>query len=137
MLTIRVPKEAGPLFEPRLTGLGPLTIRPTYGGWFSKYFFVEISEEGGCACSMMHDDDAAEPAGLLRPDILDRLAATVAAVGSNAPVDFDFLPLWVGDKPRAETPVTLPKLVECIRRNALVQGTRYVVKAVHPAPDAA
>jgi hypothetical protein len=128
IVAISVAKDTGAVVAPRLSALGPLKLKPSYGGWFSKHFHIEISEDGTCACSMMHDDDGPDPGVCrVRDDLLEALARTVSSVADVIPTDFSFAAMWISDKPRETPTVRLPELLELIRNNRLGERTEYRV----------
>ena len=61
---------------------------------------LNICEHGqGCACSMLHDDaDWDAPAWRMRPEVLPRLASTLAKIREHSSEPFTFQARWVGDE---------------------------------------
>jgi hypothetical protein len=59
---------------------------------------AKISEEGGCACSLLSDDaDWNAETWSMRPDVLDRLGMTLQILAMQGPPGVIVEALWVGD----------------------------------------
>jgi len=89
-----------------------------------------ISEDGGCACSLLSDEaDWNTETWTTRPDVLDRLAATLEILASHGPTDLVVQALWVGDTPKTTMSVTPRELADVARSNRLGTRTRYSIVA--------
>jgi len=96
----------------------------------SKPVRATVSEEGGCACSLLSDEaDWNTETWTMRPDVLDRLAATLELLASRGPKDLVVEALWVGDTPNNTVLVTPTQLAEVARSNRLGTRTRYCIVA--------
>jgi len=85
-----------------------------------------ISEEGGCACSVLSDDaDWNADAWAMRPEILERLARTLQILGDEGPPTLSLEALWVGEAPIETARVTPSELAELARSSRLGTRTRY------------
>lgn len=85
-----------------------------------------ISEEGGCACSLLSDDaDWNAATWAMRPEILERLARTLQILADEGPSTLFLEALWVGETPVATTRVTAAELVMLARSSRLGTRTRY------------
>jgi hypothetical protein len=99
----------------------------------SPVVHATISEDGGCACSLLADDaDWDAPFWSMRPEVLEPLALTLEVVGAAAPHGFLVAALWVGDAPGEEKVVTLEELVSDTRAGRLGTRARY---RVPPRPE--
>jgi hypothetical protein len=87
-----------------------------------------VSEDGGCACSLLDDDaDWDAPTWAMRPEAREALARTLAAFAEGAGVEFAVEALWAGERAAAEHRVTGGELVALARSGALGTRARYVV----------
>lgn len=87
-----------------------------------------ISENGGCACSLLSDDaDWNADCWAMRPEILDRLAETIRVLVEEGPARVTFEALWIGDAPQQTTNTTAAELVALARSSRLGTKTRYEV----------
>jgi hypothetical protein len=85
-----------------------------------------ISEEGGCACSLLSDDaDWNADAWVMRPEILEQLARTLEILSDEGPPNLFVEALWLGEAPSVTTSVTRSELVELARSSRLGTRTRY------------
>ena len=85
-----------------------------------------ISEEGGCACSLLSDDaEWNADAWAMRPDILEQLARTVQILADEGPPNLCLEALWIGERPRETARVTAAELVMLARSSRLGTRTRY------------
>jgi hypothetical protein len=131
VLTVEIPETARSSLEATARSLPPtallLSVTPRarwpWAGMTSTRGI--ISEEVGCACSLLADDAAWDaPVWSVRPDVL---AQTLVAVGAAVPEEFTVAALWVGDVPEREEVVTLEQLVAVVRMGRLGTRTRYRV----------
>jgi len=88
-LIVQAPKAARPSLEAVARslppGAPPLHVAVTRQWPWSRTALVQgsISEEGGCACSLLADDaNWAAPFWSMRPEVLEPLAQTLEAVGA-------------------------------------------------------
>jgi len=85
-----------------------------------------ISEEGGCACSLLSDEaDWNADAWAMRPEVLEQLARTLQILVEEGPPNLSVEALWVGEAPREIVQVTAAKLVTLARSSGLGTRTRY------------
>ena len=85
-----------------------------------------ISEDGGCACSLLSDDaDWNADAWAMRPEILEQLARTLRILADEGPPNLSVEALWVGEAPSETASVTPSELVELARSSRLGTRTRY------------
>ncbi len=91
---------------------------------------AKISEEGGCACSLLSDSaDWDADTWSMRPEVCDRLAATLTVLATRGPRDLFVEALWAGDTARETVAVTPRELAEIAKSGKLRTHTRYAVKA--------
>jgi hypothetical protein len=89
-----------------------------------------ISEEGGCACSLLSDDaDWDAETWSMRPEILTRLASTLEILAMRGPKDLVVEALWAGDVPKDTVSVTPSELGKIAKSSHLGTRTRYTVVA--------
>jgi hypothetical protein len=90
---------------------------------------LNICEPGqGCACSMLHEDaDWDASAWLMRPEVLPRLASTLANVREHSSEPFTFETLWVGDDVYYERRMSLDELRAIVESGQIGNHTRYTV----------
>ena len=82
----------------------------------------------GCACSMLHEDaDWDSAAWRMRPEVLPRLASTLAKVRERSSAPFTFETLWVGDDVYYERQVSFNELRGIIESGQIGTHTRYTV----------
>lgn len=93
---------------------------------------LTISEEGGCACSLLSENAHWDHATWdLRSDVRDALAVTITFVARHLPDGFALQPLWVDDPVTNEVAVTAHDLADRARQNTLQNYTRYIVRSRH------
>ena len=93
---------------------------------------LTISEEGGCACSLLADTaDWNHAEWDLRPDVREPLAQTVCALAARYRAGFTLTAVWIGDPIKAEVAISPAELAVALRGNHLRNWTRYVV---YPTP---
>jgi hypothetical protein len=85
-----------------------------------------ISEDGGCACSLLTDEEA-EGTWSIRPEMLDAFSTTLEMLASQGPPSLAVEALWVGDKPEQTVEVSPRELGILARHNRLGTRTRYSV----------
>ena len=90
---------------------------------------LKICEPGqGCACSMLHEDaDWDSAAWRMRPEVLQRLASTLAKIRERISQPFTFETLWVGDDVYYERQVAFEDLRGIIESGQIATHTRYTV----------
>ena len=111
------------------TGLRVELDRPSRWSW-PRYRPVRaaISEEGGCACSLLSDEaDWNADVWAMRPEILEPLARTLEILAQNGPLNLAIEAVWVGEKARKTTQVTPSELAQLVRSNGLGTRTKYVI----------
>jgi hypothetical protein len=133
-LTVQAPEDARPSLEAVARSLPPgalpLQVAVTRQWPWSRTALVRgsISEEGGCACSLLANDaDWDGPFWSMRPEVLEPLAQTLEAVGAAMWEGFTAAARWVGDSPRHEQVLSLAELVAIARAGRLGTRTRYRV----------
>lgn len=89
---------------------------------------ARISEEGGCACSLLSDSaDWNANTWAMRPEVLDRLATTLEILVQFGPKGLLVEALWVGDVASETVTLTPSQLGHLARSGALGTHTRYMV----------
>jgi len=79
-----------------------------------------ISEEGGCACSLLSDQaDWHADAWPMRPEILESLARTLEILAETGPTNLSVEALWLGEVPLKTVRVTTAELAELARTSGL------------------
>ena len=87
---------------------------------------VVLSENGGCACSLLSDQaDWNADAWAMRPEVLEQLARTLQILVEEGPPNLAVEALWVGETPRETIAVTAAELVTLARLSGLGTRTRY------------
>jgi hypothetical protein len=87
-----------------------------------------ISEEGGCACSLLSDDaDWNADDWAMRPEILEQLARTLQILTDEGPPNLFVEALSLGEAPSEMARVTRSELVELARSSRLGTRTRYEI----------
>ena len=90
---------------------------------------ASISEDATCACSLLSDDaDWNAAVWAMRPDVLEPLGRTLELLAAQGPPVIAVQALWVGERPREETRVSVSELANLARRSQLGTRTRYVVE---------
>jgi hypothetical protein len=89
---------------------------------------ARVSEEGGCACSLLSDDaDWNAETWAMRPQVLERLAQTLEILSLRGPKELLFEALWVGDAVQEIVQVTPTQLGQLARSSKLGTHTRYAI----------
>ena len=87
-----------------------------------------ISEERGCACSLLSDDaDWNAEVWAMRREVLERLAVTIERLVDAAPDGLIVEALWIGDVPERTIAVTAAEFGELARTSRLGTHTRYEI----------
>lgn len=90
---------------------------------------AKITEEGGCACSLLSDDaDWSAPAWVMRPDVVEPLARTLEAVAQRSLPGLVVEALWGGDRPEKAMKIKAGDLATLIRNEGLGRRVRYMVE---------
>ena len=85
-----------------------------------------ISEEGGCACSLLSDQaDWNADTWAMRPEMLEQVARTLQILVEEGPPNLSVQALWVGETPGETVRVTTATLVTLARSSGLGTRTRY------------
>jgi hypothetical protein len=82
---------------------------------------ARVSEQGGCACSLLAE------AWSMRPEILEPLARTLSALAEAGPEGMIVEALWQGETPERERSITAAELAGLARRSQLGTRTRYLL----------
>ena len=91
-----------------------------------------ISEQGGCACSLLGDDaDWNSESWAMRPEILEPLASVIEGLCRRIPSGLQVEALWVGEAPRETVRVSPERLIAIVRASHMGTRSRYVVEAEH------
>ena len=91
---------------------------------------AEISEEGGCACSLLADDAEWDTDyWALRRETLEPLASLLETVVNAGVSQFVFEALWDGDEPEYVERVSLGGLLAFVRAGQVGARARYIVQA--------
>ncbi len=111
-------------------GLHLQIAHPSKLSWAkSRPVKVSISENGGCACSLLSDEaDWNAKTWALRPQIVEPLAKTLEALLQQGPPSVAFEALWAGDRPIEEISLGPSELANVVRTTGLGTKTRYIVK---------
>ena len=97
-----------------------------------------ISEEGGCACSLLSDQaDWNADTWAMRPEILEQLARTLQILVEEGPPNLSVQALWVGETPGETVRVTTATLVTLARSSGLGTRTRYELSHGDPGEQTA
>lgn len=87
-----------------------------------------ISEDGGCACSLLgEDDNSAADTWSMRADVLEPLSNTLEILASQGPTSLAVGALWVGDTPKHTVAISPRELATLARTNGLGTHTRYTI----------
>ena len=90
---------------------------------------AEVTEDGGCACSLLSDDDEEDgPAWSMRPEVVEPLALTLEALAQSGPLPLTLEALWIGDRPNDEVQITPSDVAALVRRQGLGTTTRYIIE---------
>lgn len=92
--------------------------------------YAYISEQGGCACSLLADDadwDAA--VWSMRPEVLESLRRTLVHLGSALSGGFVLQALWQGESSKEEFTVTAGEIADIAGNGNLGTHARYRVIA--------
>ena len=113
-----------------------LAVRVRKPGLFTQSETVTalVGEDGTCACSLLADDaewDA--PTWQMRPEVLPKLAVTLACVADHAPDGFILDVLWAGERVKEEALMSPDELCALARSGQLAQRTRYHIHRVSSA----
>jgi len=113
--------------EATATGLSVKVEHPPKWPWARQApVRATISEEGGCACSLLADDaDWNADSWAMRPEILDRLAETIRILLEEGPARLTIEALWIGEAPHQTTKTTAAELVALARSSRLGTKTTY------------
>jgi hypothetical protein len=85
-----------------------------------------ISEEGRCACSLLSDDaDWHADFWAMRPEVRERLAATLQVLVEEGPSDLTIEALWNGASALQTVRVTEAELVQLARTSRVGTRSRY------------
>lgn len=135
ILVIRVEANARPLLETLARSLAPSTLRldvdpPPRLFWMtSTHVQAAVSETGGCACSLLADDaDWDAEYWSMRPEVLEPLAQTLAAVAMSELGELTVEALWTGEQSAVEQQISPEELVTLARTGRLACKTRYLVR---------
>lgn len=92
-----------------------------------------ISEEGGCACSMLTDEADWNAAFWdIQPEMLPHLADVLSFIAERVVGSFAFEDLWVGEKPKETVEVSPDDLKDAVLKNRIGTKVRYVVSGRAP-----
>ena len=133
-LTVRVPAAARAELEAAVHEVSPGDLRVELAHaprWpWARHGDAEavVSENGGCACSMLTDQaDWDADAWAMRPEVLEPLARTLSTLAERGPEGMTVEALWAGEKPAREQRVTIRELADLARASQLGTHTRYVL----------
>jgi hypothetical protein len=117
--------------EASQSGLRVRVSHPSRWLWANdKTVRASISEERGCACSLLTDSaDWNAETWSMRPEILDRLATTLDVLARLGPKGLLVEALWGGDVAQETVSVTPTEFAEVARVGKLGTHTRYLVVA--------
>jgi hypothetical protein len=133
-LTVRVPAANRPDLEAAMLQVpaGDLHVGlahlPRWPWARDRAAEVVVSEQGGCACSMLTDQaDWSADAWAMRSQVLEPLARTLYTLTQDGPEGMTVEALWAGDEPNQEQKVTAMELSALARASQLGTHTRYVL----------
>lgn len=133
-LVVRVPAAHRPDLEAAILHVLPTDLRvelahaPRWPWARDHDAEAVISEQGGCACSLLTDEaDWNAEAWTMRPEVLDPLARTLSTLAERGPEGMTAEALWVGEKADREQKVTVRELAALARASRLGTHTRYVL----------
>lgn len=87
-----------------------------------------ISEEGGCACSLLSDAaDWNAETWAMRPEVLDRLANALEILCTRGPRELFVEALWTGDVVRETVQLTPKEISVLARSSKLGTHTKYAI----------
>jgi hypothetical protein len=117
--------------EASAAGLRVAVAHPSRWPWANdKPVRAKISEEGGCACSLLSDSaDCDAETWSMRPEVLDRLATTLEVLATLGPNGLFVQALWIGEEVQVTMSVTPQELARIARSGRLGTHTRYAVVA--------
>ena len=97
--------------------------------WLKKTpLHLSITEEGGCACSLLSESaDWNLETYDLRPEILPLLINTFKKLSEILQDEMTIESLWAGDKIENEVEVPLNDFLEVVRNNRVGGKTRYKI----------
>jgi hypothetical protein len=103
---------------------------PSRWSWAeSKPAQVFITEDGGCACSMLADDaDWSSETWAMRPEVVEPLARTLEALVQHGPRPLVLEALWAGDSPHTEVSLEAGEIGSLVRGEGFGTKVRYVIK---------
>ena len=134
ILEARSPASGRPAFEnaareAAAAGLRVVVAPPSWWPWArDRPARATISEDGGCACSLLTDDgDWNAAAWDMRKDVLNSLAKTLEILSTVGPKEMVIEALWDGDDVRETVHVSPKAMSEIARVSGLGTHTRYVI----------
>jgi hypothetical protein len=90
---------------------------------------AEITEDGGCACSLLSDDaDWSAPAWVMRPEAVEPLALTLEVVVQRGLPGLAVEALWAGDRPEKAMKIKAGDLAALVRSKGLGTRVRYTIE---------
>jgi hypothetical protein len=115
--------------DARVGGLRVDLCHASRWGWAqTEVVRATISEDGGCACSLLSDEaDWNAERWSMRPDVLERLASTLEVLARRGPRGLFIEALWSGETARETISVAPLQLAHLARHSGLGTHTRYIV----------
>jgi hypothetical protein len=133
-LKITVPEDERSQLERAIASSPPGTLRidiehPKRWRWARNTVVrAYVSEQGGCACSLLSDDaDWNATAWSMRDEVLDPLKRTLMWLASELPNGFTVEVLWQGDAVQQEVHLTADEIGDMAATGRLGTHVRYVV----------
>ena len=133
-LRISVPEDRRSELEASVASIGSDTLKVTIKHrqrWpWTKETQAQayISEQGGCACSLLaHDADWGAAVWSMRPEVLGPLRRTLVQLGNALPGGFVLEALWQGENPRERLTVTARQIADIASSGKLGTRVRYHV----------
>lgn len=135
ILMVRAKASARPLLEAAARSLTPPALRldvsraPRWPWVRPTHVQAAVSETGGCACSLLADDAEWDAEfWSIRPENLEPLVRTLAAVATSELDEFTVEALWIGEQAAVERRISFEELLVLVRVGRLGTRTRYVVR---------
>ena len=89
---------------------------------------LSITEEGGCACSLLTDEAGwDEETWDIRPEIRPRLALIIEQLRNALPDGFTIEAMWEGDEAEHDVALTINELSVIVKNNKIRTRVRYTV----------
>ena len=110
-------------------GKGKLAV-DLIGRWpWSKEKYLNICQDGTCACNIITDDASWDSdTWKFNPDLLPPLIESLNEIAQSIKNDFCFEALWSGDKASSEVKMRLDEFIEVVKSNSISTNKSYKIK---------